>query len=47
VIQKVKAFLLGVYEFQLTLTTSVEEREAYDLGREWAHKLTFRHFEPY
>jgi hypothetical protein len=47
VIQKVKAFLLGAYEFRLTLTTRVEEREAYDFGREWAHRLTLRHFEPY
>ena len=46
---KLKVFWLGAREFRLTCTTDPGEelREAYDWGREWAHRLTFRYFEPY
>jgi hypothetical protein len=46
---KIKAFFLGMKEFRLTCTTAYDDdlREVYDLGREWAHRLTFRHFEAY
>lgn len=46
---KLKAFFLGVREFKLTSTTHFEDYDllcTYDLGREWAHRLTFRHFDP-
>jgi hypothetical protein len=43
----VKFFLLGVWEFRLTCTTHPGEHEnAYDRGRELAHVLTFRRYEP-
>lgn len=52
---KLKAFILGMYEFRLSCTWADPAREdafdyteldeAYDWGREWAHRLTFRHFE--
>jgi hypothetical protein len=41
-------FLHGVREFRLSLTRHYDDHvsaEAYDLGREWAHRLTFRRFE--
>ena len=44
----VNAFLLGVYEFRSTYTTHIADwgvSRAYDWGREWAHRLTLRHFE--
>jgi hypothetical protein len=44
----IKAFLLGVQEFRLSLTTHFDDDdllEAYDSGREWAHRLTFRRYE--
>lgn len=41
-------FLLGMREFRLTCTTNPGDyREAYDSGREWAHRLTFRRYEPW
>ena len=40
-----KAFLLGMAEFRLSYTTRCTEDSAYDWGREWAHRLTFRRFE--
>lgn len=43
------AFLSGMREFQLTYTTNynnIDLNYAYDWGREWAHRLTFRRFEP-
>ena len=46
----IRAFLLGAAEFRLTLTTHFDDAallEAYDFGRELAHRVTFRHFEPY
>lgn len=46
--QVIKAFLLGMYEFRRTFTTHIADWNlsiAYDHGREWAHRLTFRHYE--
>jgi hypothetical protein len=43
-----RAFFVGVIEFRLTCTTNCgDHEEAYGWGREWAHRLTFRRFEPY
>ena len=45
---KVKAFLQGVWEFRLSFTTHYAEHDlarAYDQGRELAHKLTLRKFD--
>lgn len=45
---KIKAFFLGIAEFRSDLTTSFDDWEtldAYEWGREWAHRLTFRRFE--
>jgi hypothetical protein len=41
------AFARGMFEFRQSVTTHFErtELEAYDAGREIAHKLTFRLFE--
>jgi len=40
----IKAFIRGVIEFRSDLTTHYDYPliESYDLGREWAHRLTFR-----
>lgn len=44
--KKIFAFLLGVWEFRSNVTTSQTDTiNAYDCGREWAHRLTFRKFE--
>lgn len=45
---KLTAFLLGMREFRLSFTTHIssdELLEAYDTGRELAHRLTFRYYE--
>lgn len=45
---RLKAFFLGVVEFRLNCTTVFSDNDmgdAYDAGREWAHRLTFRRFE--
>jgi hypothetical protein len=44
---KLRAFLLGMREFRLDFTTHMPEDriDAYDWGREWAHRLTLRRFE--
>ncbi len=42
---RIRAFLLGIKEFRSDLTSSPEEIEAYDWGREIAHRLTFRRFD--
>ena len=45
----IKAFFLGVVEFRLNCTTVFSDNamcDAYDSGREWAHRLTFRMYEP-
>jgi len=42
------AFINGVREFRTDWTTHYEDDsllESYDWGREWAHRLTFRHFD--
>lgn len=47
---RLRAFVLGMREFRLTCTTHIADddlREVYDLGREWAHRLTLRRFEPF
>lgn len=44
----VHAFLLGISEFRTSTTTSFNNDKllnAYDTGRELAHKLTLRRFE--
>jgi len=44
---RIKAFWLGVKEFRLGFTTNCGEYEmAYEWGREIAHRVTFRYFEP-
>lgn len=43
-----RAFFLGMAEFRLSFTTHIADNDlqhAYDTGREWAHRLTFRHFD--
>lgn len=48
--KRIKAFFRGMYEFRRTVTWADPAREgdftdldvAYDWGREWAHRLTFR-----
>lgn len=52
---RVKAFLLGMREFRMGYTWADPNRtvldpyteldEAYDWGREWAHRLTFRRYD--
>ena len=52
-IQRIQAFLRGVYEFRRDLTWADPAREdnltlldeAYDWGREWAHRLTLRRWD--
>jgi hypothetical protein len=45
-IATLKAFLLGMREFRSDFTTNCPgEEEAYDWGREIAHRLTLRRFE--
>ena len=44
----IKAFLLGMREFRSFITTPMEDERAYnayDWGREFAHRITFRRFE--
>lgn len=46
----IKAFLLGAMEFRLTVTTSfsdLDHQDAYDWGRETAHRCTLRRLEPH
>ena len=43
---KLKAFFLGLSEFRQSFTTNCGIYDYYyDVGRELAHKLTFRRFE--
>ena len=44
---KMQAFFLGMKEFRLGITTNPGEEfiEAYDAGRELAHKLTMRKYD--
>ena len=44
----IKAFFTGIREFRTDLTTHYGDNRrdtAYDHGREWAHRLTFRQFD--
>ena len=52
--KKIYAFLLGMYEFRTSFTTNFDHvvtdegyafQEAYEMGRDLAHKSTFRHFD--
>lgn len=46
--EKIKAFILGIREFRLSVTTSYEDYEilrAYELGRDFAHKITLRRWD--
>jgi hypothetical protein len=45
--RRLRAFLLGMWEFRSSFTTNVggDLIEAYDWGREWAHRLTLRRFD--
>lgn len=43
-----QAFLLGMLQFRRAFTTrcaTEELRDAYDRGRDFAHRITFRHYE--
>lgn len=43
--KKIRAYLLGMREYRLSWTTSYSDddlMEAYDAGRDMAHRLTFR-----
>ena len=44
---KIRAFLLGVWEFRRDWTTHFDGDliEIYDSGRDLAHRLTLRHFD--
>jgi hypothetical protein len=45
---KLRAFINGLWEFRSYYTTWYADwglMRAYDHGREWAHKLTFRRYE--
>lgn len=46
--RRLHAFALGMIEFRSVFTTHFDNDliETYDRGREWAHKLTLRRFEP-
>ena len=46
--KKLKAFILGMLEFRQEATTHFDPPliEAYDWGREMAHRLTMRRYEP-
>lgn len=43
----IRAFVLGILEFRSSVTTNPGDDyiEAYDWGRELAHRVTFRRFE--
>lgn len=46
---KPRAFIAGMREFRLGATVHFMDddlQRAYDWGREWAHRLTLRRFEP-
>lgn len=48
--RRIKAFILGMREFRMSFTThcsDMDEDYAYNLGREWAHRLTLRRYEDY
>jgi len=44
----IRAFILGAKEFRLSMTTHFNDLalcDAYDRGRDFAHMITFRHYE--
>lgn len=41
----VYCFFLGICEFRSDVTSVTGQPDAYDLGREFAHRVTFRWFE--
>ncbi len=44
---RIKAFLRGIREFRCNATTHYSKYiNAYDCGREFAHRMTLRKFEP-
>jgi len=46
--KKAAAFILGIFQFRSNITAHFDDlaqSEAYDHGRELAHRLTMRHFE--
>jgi hypothetical protein len=45
---KLQAFILGMIEFRSDFTTHYDDLdvlEAYDRGRDFAHAITFRHWD--
>lgn len=46
--RNIRAFILGVREFRLSSTTNPGEDliQPYDWGREVAHRMTLRRYEP-
>lgn len=46
-IESLVAFIVGMREFRSDVTTSYDDDliEAYDRGRDFAHRLTFRHWD--
>jgi hypothetical protein len=43
----IRAFFTGLLEFRRLVTSAFEGHEdAYDTGRELAHRITFRRYEP-
>ena len=47
-LKRARAFFLGAAEFRSSLTTSLDDHDsadAYDRGRELAHRLTLRRYE--
>lgn len=45
--KRIAAFILGIREFKLDSTTSYDPPliEWYDVGREFAHRVTLRRYE--
>lgn len=41
----IRAFITGIIEFRSDFTTHFDQTEAYDYGRELAHRITLRKFE--
>jgi hypothetical protein len=41
----VRAFMLGIAEFRSSFTTHTAHPTAYDVGRELAHRATFRRWD--
>lgn len=44
----IKAYWHGMCEFRLSMTTGYTDerlREAYDMGRDMAHRLSFRYYD--